>query len=270
MGHSAGRAADKNWGNTGAPGDEAPNGTLRTCVNCHNNSAAIQVLLNIDLMDADGNSVATTGYLPGETYTLNVTIDAPVGTPEAYGFQILCLNGEEDELAPEVSNYSNPSANAQIAFATNTERTYVEQNGPSSTNEFTVDWTAPADLEGPITFYSCGNGVNGNGMTSGDGAACNTLTINQGVNSSSNDFFKQLDFSAFPNPTNEYINIDVTTRTEEMLDLRVINILGKTILQQQISSNAIHQLNLAQLTAGSYWIQLSGDTYTGVQKILKF
>ncbi len=269
MSHSAGRAADKNWGNTGAPGDELVPGTSnsRTCITCHNSSADIQVTLDIDLMDQDGNSVIGIGYIPGNDYTLKVAVDAAVGTPSGYGFQIVCLNDELGVDAAEVSNYSNASPNAQISLASNTGRTYVEHDGPSNTDEFTVTWSAPADLEGPITFYSCGNGVNLNDENSGDGAACNTLTVTQ-LSSSTNSLGEAAKFEVFPNPAAEYLQLTIDGQKSEPYQVKIANIVGKTVYSGNYT-NGQHEINIAFLPKGSYFLTIGDGQQFQTRKILK-
>ncbi len=268
MSHSAGRAADKNWGNTGAPGDETlANGSSRTCVTCHNNSADLQVTLNIDLMDQDGNSVIGVGYIPGNDYTLKVAVDAAVGTPSGYGFQAVCLNGEVNVDAAEVSNYSNPSANVQISTASNTGRTYVEQDGVSASNEFTVTWSAPADLAGPVTFYSCGNGVNDNGMNSGDGAACSTLTV-QAFSVGTSILDNAVQFEVFPNPAAEYLQLTIDGQQSEPYQVKIANIVGQTVHAGNYA-NGQHEINIAFLPKGSYFLRIGDGQRFQTRKILK-
>ena len=138
MSHSGGRAADKNQGNTGAPGDASV-----TCgaSNCHGGNST-SVDLDITVTDSDGNEVS--GYLPNQTYTIRVGINHTGGTaPVAYGFQLVALTDSNNQ---STESFSNPSSNVQLATANSTGRLYAEHNGPSSSSTFDVQWTAPDEL----------------------------------------------------------------------------------------------------------------------------
>ena len=153
MSSSEGRATDKDEGSTGAPGESS------TCASgyCHGSGGAISVSLSMEVLDMNSNPVSQ--YEPGETYRIAVSINHIGGnSPSAFGFQLVALADADNQ---STESFSNPASNVQIATANSTGRTYAEHNGPSDTNVFMVDWTAPAAGTGSVTFYSAGNGVNG-------------------------------------------------------------------------------------------------------------
>ena len=70
--HADGRAG-RDRDNTGAPGGQSGGGGRQiTCNNCHENGA-LEVALNMSLLDENENPVET--YVPNEVYTAKVTID---------------------------------------------------------------------------------------------------------------------------------------------------------------------------------------------------
>lgn len=269
MGHSLGRADSRNWGNTGAPGDETlSNGTSRTCITCHGGNT-IAVDLNIGITNLDGSPLENDEYIPGTTYNMSVTIDATTGSPSAYGFQMVALS---DIDQAEINTWDNPSSNVEIAFASNTGRTYVEQNVPSSSNVFTMDWTAPEAGRGDITFYSCGNGVNGNGSSNGDGATCSTLTLVEAETSSTlnlNPDFLRMELS--PNPAIDILQVSVDTQLSEDLQLNILNLDGKLLHQQQYNSTGTNtvDLHISDLPSGIYFVQLTNSKYSSISKWIK-
>jgi hypothetical protein len=167
--NSNGRATVANSGNTGAPGEN-------TCGQCHsggsyNASVAIQVFPN-------GGTVPTTQFVSGNTYTVKVTVSNSMGNPFGYAFQFTALT--DAESAP-ISGYSSLASNVKqktitVANAFN-GRTYLEHNGVTSNNLFQFNWTAPANLNEPVTFFASGNVVNGTGSTAGDATANTSLTL---------------------------------------------------------------------------------------------
>ncbi|MCB0642348.1 MAG: T9SS type A sorting domain-containing protein [Phaeodactylibacter sp.] len=259
-----GRAsADNPEGNTGAPGDVAMNG--RTCLNCHN-TGSIQVTLDIEVSDENGSLVSA--YIPGETYSVKVRLNTFAGSPSAFGFQLV---SEFDSNHTTTNSWSNPSSNAKIVGLGG--RDYAEHVSPSPTNEFTVDWTAPATGSGSITFYSGGNGVNGNNMSSGDGAAIKSLTLTESTTST---FFAPNpieDIRIYPNPVADWLQLQLKSGTSTELELRLFDVEGKQVLQQVVSTldgRLAQPVHLAHLPEGLYFLQLNeGSKVLGGGKVLK-
>ncbi len=270
MGHSAGRADSQNWGNTGAPGDQnLANGEPRTCISCHGGTS-FTVDLDISLEDQGGN-VIVDQYIPGETYNMSVTINSTgANTPSRYGFQILALTDDNEQ---EASTWANPSANSKIALAANTGRTYVEHNNPSTDNTFTMEWTAPESGNGSITFYSCGNGVNGNGSTSGDGAACTTVTFQEAeTNAARSLALAPFSVDISPNPARDLLNINIDSPIQEEFTMNILNVNGQ-LMQSQIwalnNSDNRNEIQINNLPAGMYFLQMINEKYNRTVRWVK-
>lgn len=173
-----GRAASQGWGNTGAPGDETlSNGSSRTCVSCHS-GGNMQVSLDIQVRNQNGSLVDV--YSPGEILNVEVIVNPISGPlPAGYGVQLIPLFNNNQEVSFSMFNISQ---NAKLSLASNTGRTYFEQNGTSNSGTFTFSWSPPAPGSGEITFYASGVAVNGNGGTGGDGAATSTFKLKDATN----------------------------------------------------------------------------------------
>ena len=264
--NSQGRANGAGTGNTGAPGD-----ANTTCITCHGTSAAIQVDLGIEASDDAGNPV-TSAYTPGENYTIKVSLNATVGSPSAYGFQMVSLNGELNVDADAINDWVNPSDNARIVDLASTNRTYVEHKGPSPTNEFTVEWKAPETGSGTVTFYACGNGVNQNGSTSGDNAACNQFTLEESMVSSTSDRFAAMQLLAAPNPAQNYIQLFTKLRKGGEFRVGIYSSNGQ-LIKEQINFLAAGEqqtdLDLSQLNPGIYIISLQNENEIASLKFVK-
>jgi hypothetical protein len=261
---SSGRATFAGEGNTGAPGENAPNG--RTCQTCHNTSADIQVTLGIELLDPNGEAVSS--YIPGKTYTARVVISAAAGNPAAYGFQLVSLL---DDGNMEYNAFQNPASNVKLA-TTNINRQYAEHNNPSTSNEFLVEWVAPDAGQGSITFYAGGNGVNDNNTTGGDGAAINSLTIAEGTNTSTQKVQQnELDVVAIPNPASDFIKLELGESIEDNFLLQVVTVTGQVLRTQDLASNAGKiELDISELPAGQYILLLQNDRYQAVERLVKW
>lgn len=264
MGSSGGRATAAGAGNTIAPGDAGS-----TCITCHGNNAAVEVSLDIAITDGDGNAIEK--YVPGTIYNASVTINDLMGDPAAYGFQIVALNAALNEDGPGVNTFSDPAADVQLATIAN-GRQYAEHNGPNQTdNVFEFKWTAPEANSGTVTFYSCGNGVNLNGSTSGDNAACATLELLERPVSLT-DLNLVADLSVAPNPIEESINLAVNSTLAGDFTARVFSASGQEVLQRTVTLNGGNNrftFPAQDLTAGIYFLQLSNGRQGATLRVVK-
>ena len=270
QGSSQGRANVAGQGNCGAPGDDS-----RTCITCHERSSSpIKVDIAIEAKDAGGNIIGE--YIPGDTYDLSVII-TPTSTselPGAYGFQMVCLNADKDILGTEIPGWSDQSNNARIVGGANTStgRTYVEQAGPSTDSIFTVKWTAPDTLSGVVTFYSCGNGVNQNNGTSGDGANCITLSVQQNMSTNANEVSDLVDFSVGPNPAVNQLQVRTNFKDGNQYKASIFDMAGQLHYQNSFYFDAGTQLqtiDISHLARGMYIIRLTNGKQIASSKWVK-
>jgi hypothetical protein len=108
---------------------------------------------------------------------MKVTVNVASGGPSGYGFQLTALTVSNNT---PLSGYSNLGTNVKqkaVTIGSFAGRTYLEQNGVTTNNQFTFRWTAPATYSGSIRFYSSGNAVNNNGSDAGDRSGTGTLTL---------------------------------------------------------------------------------------------
>ena len=267
-----GRAFDQGQGNTGAPGDEEnSNGSAKTCQSCHNTSTQIQVTLGIEVLNDLGDPV--TEYAPDQTYDVKVTLTSTGSqTPSAHGFQLVCLQAPLGQLGANEQAFSDPADNVRIAIASSNGRQYAEHKGPSEANEFMVKWTAPEVGTGTVTFYSCGNGVNLNDMSSGDNAACDQLQLTEGDPVSTKDLSDKVALSVYPNPVDNVLNLEMDSQVSGTFEMRIYNLLGQVIQIERIDLIAGANRNtfdLSELKEGSYLIQLTDGENITTRKIVK-
>ncbi|MCH2046871.1 MAG: T9SS type A sorting domain-containing protein [Saprospiraceae bacterium] len=70
---------------------------------------------------------------------------------------------------------------------------------------------------------------------------------------------EQLELTIYPNPTTQFVNLEVAEAQE--LQLQLLNSEGKLLQQQQL--NQTHtQLDFSQLPAGSYWLSIQDANKT--------
>lgn len=271
LANSAGRAGGANQGNTGAPGDQMIGNNPRTCQSCHA-TGDIQVLLSLDILDANNNPI--TAYIPNEIYTAKVSIDSAAG-PKAlgYGFQMVSLLDTDNS---DVNGWaaSGHSENVQIEASSNTNRVYAEHKGVSDSNEFLVQWQAPAAGQGDIAFYAVGNGVNRNGSTSGDGAALpQKLTLTESIVSSIADLSTiGVKLQVAPNPVINQIYVTIKSEEQRIITAKIMNATGQIFYQQSLNlaiDKQIIPIDLSQLATGIYFLQTTSEKVINTQKIIK-
>lgn len=155
---SAVEKVQKSAGPPSCHAGEPPNRT--TCVACHYdatlNTGTADVLL--DLGGAD------TVYVPGQTYTITITVSKP--GMERAGFQCIALRDDNDKISPgtvtltdmlrtQVLDKSAPHPGGCL----NEERVWTEHtyagnsSNDSGVSRWSYSWRAPQDGVGSITFY---------------------------------------------------------------------------------------------------------------------
>ncbi len=72
-------------------------------------------------------------------------------------------------------------------------------------------------------------------------------------------------FSYFPNPTTNVINISAQENIEKV---SIFNILGQKVVDQNINATS-SQLDVAHLTSGTYFMEVSVDGKTATYKVIK-
>lgn len=222
---------------TGAPGDGSS-----TCMTCHNNTGTFgDVTIDLAFVDKNGNPKSE--YVPDSTYDIKVTVNNEMGTPAGYGFQMICLDSSEANH----DGWSSPSANAQLT--TSAGRNYVEHDGISSSNEFTVKWTAPAAGAMYVTFYVGGNAVNEASGNSGDRAGLNEFTFSEVEGEEPNSVVElsQKGLSVYPNPTAGLVNIV----NDKNASIHVFNTEGKLV---QLETTNTNQIDLTNQPTGFYML----------------
>ena len=110
---------------------------------------------------------APPNYLPGQTYQLQVRHTTNDMTRLRWGFQMTALAGQT-----AAGSFSNVNSNTQTLNENG--RFYIQHTtagtsaGQTGSATWTVNWTAPANAVGPITFYAAGNQANNADGPDGD------------------------------------------------------------------------------------------------------
>lgn len=228
----------------------SPISTGLTCSQCHSNSPGnFNPSITARLLDA-GNNVVTS-YIPGETYTWEVSMTAANGSPK-YGFQsVALLSGNLN-----AGNFTAISSNSKVT--TFSGRKYAEQTAPSTSGLFQLSWTAPAAGSGNVTFYTKGNATNGLGTTSGDNPVSHpNVVISEQSGNDISEFSRY--FRIYPNPAQEQLNL--LAAEGGILNLEIIDLSGRILITETIQTQAgnPHAISLNDLSVGAYFIKLTNQ-----------
>lgn len=230
MAHSVGPGLIQNADRTGSPV------ATGTCNNCHF-GGNFGPQPEITLLQ---NGVATTEYIPGETYTVRLMINTQ-NDPTAYGFQMTALDNNNDGTG----TFQNEPAGTRLINVAN--RRYFEHTMRASSNTVEVEWVAPAAGSGDANFYAGGLAVNGNGSTSGDIANTAALTISENEGSATSNTAISRQVKIFPNPVSDKLFIELPEQLS-IQNIQVVNMLGQAVIE----GNQIEAIAAGDLSSGSY------------------
>jgi len=245
-------------GLTGSPGD---GGT--SCIGCHTATAPpVNFNATVDIT----TNISRNGYALGESYTITVMQNA-TGVTE-HGFQITA----EDNTGTFVGSFTITDAiNTQLLTGAGSE--HVSHTGFSDGNggligginqsSWTFTWTAPSSDMGAITFYVASVAANGNGNVNGDQVVFATKIIG---NVLAVKKAQLLDFSMYPNPTEEQVNLQLPSGANKG-NVKIFDYLGKTLIQRDLN-NSNTNLDISKLSSGIYFVRIQSDAKVGTKKLI--
>jgi len=205
------------------------------------------------------------------------TIPTSTGTPTNYYYyfydwevkseppctsQRLAVNiNVNDSLPVAAFNYS--SNNGQFANTSTHANTYFWDFGDGNTSTqanpihlYLANGTYYVKLKG---FNSCGSD-----------SITQTIVITD-VSIHENSFFK--DFNIYPNPTNQSVNITLTTAISTNANLIIYDLLGKAIYTENININTSqynHKVDVSTFGKGIYFITLKTDNNSISKKLIVY
>lgn len=253
-----GYATKNNGGITTAPGDLVKmNGDKETCAKCHSGNQYGSTV-EVYITDTDNHNIL--GYDPGASYKVHVKINHTTGTPAGYGFQMVGLIDKDDTGLQNFTGFGSNVQEVQGILG----RKYYEHKGVSNSNEFVMDWVAPNNGAGSVTFYAVGNAVNNNGANSGDGPSSIEFTLTEGLLLGNEVLANISGFSILGNPSLDEINLEINAKIAMEVNFRLYNMNGqevKSSVQSLFAGKNKMVLDIENIEAGAYIIHI--QTFTG-------
>jgi hypothetical protein len=95
-----------------------------------------------------------------------------------------------------------------------------------------------------------------------------TTAANVTTNAAIEDVSSKFGINIFPNPADDQLNVSVEG-VDNRSEIKVYNLMGKLVMQQQGNGDSITQLNISKLSAGFYLVNVSDGKVTRSAKFVK-
>jgi len=230
---------------TGSPGDGYDDCTL-----CHDTNPG-----NFSLVTTINTNIPVTGYVLGQTYTINLTTSSTGAS--GWGFELTA----EKAGGTKVGVYNMTGATGSPKIITS-GGSVTHSNDTFDTWSF--NWTAPSVDEGDITFYAAVLAANGSG-TGGDQVVTTSKVVS--ASTLSIDEKNSLAFDIFPNPISNQLNIKLPNEISDG-SVEIFDFSGKSVFKSKVNRFE-NVLNLNSLSSGMYIIKLTTEDRIGIKKLIK-
>jgi len=248
-------------GYSGSPGEG-------NCTSCHSgtvNSGTATVAITAE-------PTLTTGYVPGQVYTVSITIsNSPSPNNKRFGLdaEVLLSSGANAGTITLTNMNMMKMQTNKVGSNTRNNVTHTGSGNVGPTNQtFSFNWTAPATGSGTATFYASVMAANNDGGTSGDKVYTVNLAVpEQSVGVTESNLSNAL--AIFPNPSNGIFQI--TTGTSEISansSYEIYNSTGKLVCQSQLS-NTNTSIDLNNQPAGIYYVKVINGANIQSGKVIK-
>lgn len=235
--------------NTGSPGD----GSI--CTACHFGSPVVS---KSDIITTD---IPAEGYVPGNTYTITVTLTNQ-GTSR-FGFQL----SPQNQAGAMLGTWGPATTETQVISSKYATHKMAGTSG-TNTKTWNLQWTAPSAGTGDVTFYGAFNIANGDNNTTGDIIWKSSHTVSeQGANSLSAG--NKLTLKAFVDG-NGQLHVNLDQSTAGAVEIRLVDMNGKEASKWVAENNEAMNWSakLPELSAGVYTVQVKAGAKEGAQKIV--
>lgn len=269
------------YGNsTGAPLKKEVVTSRNSCasVGCHLgndiNSELLQTKHSIE------SNIPSSGWEAGKTYTITVKTESP--SKDVFGFQFMAW-GDKDSSSVGTFTITDQEktqmTNSKLKnkFYQNVDTAYyVTHNGSESIlantfgeNSWSFDWTAPAEKNQEVTFFTTFVIANGNGKTSQDYVYQVSSPASEQLLSVSKPTQNFQIYHVYPTYVQNEVNIDLGSFTKQNHQISILNTNGEQIISQNSDVNT--ELEITHLSQGTYIVLIQNleNNYSESIKIHK-
>jgi hypothetical protein len=244
---------DGRAGNNGSPGENTCNTT-----GCHTGNPVNSTNGSVTIESPD---LINWQYVPGETYTISVTVAQANRNLFGIGFEALTsTNNNAGILTPGVGTQLK---NAVVQGVSRVNVVHVLNGGASpNAHTFTFSWQAPATDIGNVTFYTAGNAANNNGTASGDFIYTSNQVVTPATTVGFNDLSKiDVSLNVYPNPAADDLNFTYVLTEPAMVRAEIFSISGESVRvlfeEKQQTGETFQSVRISDLSHGTYLLRLT-------------
>jgi len=246
-------------GYTGSPGETS-------CSNCHSGGSSPSSAISISSTPSFSNNQ----YVPGTTYTIEITVTASGFSKFGFGCEILnAFNANAGLMQNQGTGVKFLNSGARK----NAVHTTGKLNAGSA--NFTFEWVAPQS--GAATIYVSGNAVNANNSSSGDFpiapvslALQAEIPIDPVAIKESGLLLGEL--SIYPLPSNGITNLSYVLKRSSLIEISICDLSGQELkrFEEGTQEQGLHNklVNLEGISAGVYFVKMLGEGQRLSQKLL--
>jgi hypothetical protein len=232
-------AAHSPGGQTGSPADGS------NCTVCHTGTPQTAASSWIS------HNIPSSGYVPGQTYT--VTLTGTHSGVQRFGFECTVEDSKNNKVG--VFTITNSAETELVNMSHAVSHTGSGLTPSNNSKSWSFDWTAPAAGTGDVTFFAALNAANGDMGASGDVIYLSHLTVAEDVSSGINDGHINDLISIYPNPANDFLNIQFNHGLSG--EVKIYNVAGKELVSNKLNrSTPLCKLDVSGLSNGIYFVQI--------------
>lgn len=230
----------------GFAGNYEDNGEPRTCLVCHFEGNGGEGSVSIDVPE---------GVEPGDTVSVTVTVSG-LQEDGRQGFELAVEDTDGDPFVGEF----DLAGSTNVRFPNNADSTRHEvthTQAGTALSTWTVNWIAPGDLDGDVTFYAAGNAANADEAPGGDYIYTTTAVLPVTVDAEDAPSGGAFSLSSVsPNPVRSTARTTLAVDEPGMVTARLLDARGRTvrILEAGELGAGTHEILIEaqNLAAGNY------------------
>ncbi len=211
------------WNENGKAGYTGSPAEL-TCIDCHNtftpNDGTGSVTVSSNMVNWQ--------YVPGQTYTINLTVARTGNNLFGLGFEALDqANDNAGTLI--ITDAVHTSIKARTVSGISRRNVVHTLNGGTGTDSavFVFDWAAPLTNIGDVTFYFAGTATNGNGDEFGDYVYNSEQLVTPMNTTSISENSSATPMLVIQNPSHDRMSITYTLEKAGEVEMELYSLDGK-------------------------------------------
>lgn len=235
----------------------SPMSNNNTCSQCHGGASASTQNVTIS------TDIPASGYQENTDYTITVDCRGNGGTAIKGGFNATVENA--NGFAGTLSTLAGGGAAVSGNSATHRS---ISNTFSGDSLVWRFKWNSGTSPN--ATVYVAANFANGNGTTSGDAIVTESLSLTK--SSIGTQEFALNEFSLYPNPAQEQINLGFSAINGGSLTITVYDLVGrhiKTLYDATVPAGAWReQFNVSGLSPGTYIVLVRLNEDVSKQKLI--